>query len=163
MHTLLDKRIGFLGCGNMGKALLRGWLDKQMVQASHVMISAKSSASQTAQDLGVSYGSPLDVILASDILVLAIKPQQATKCLSTWFKHIDRSQLRPQCYMISLLAGTSHQQLKEMLPTTLPVIRVMPNLATKIAQGVTLQHISPDHTPQQIQECTSLLSSVGHV
>jgi pyrroline-5-carboxylate reductase len=163
VHVLLDKRIGFLGCGNMGKALLKGWLQKKMIHATNVIISAKTSASQTAHDLGVSYGSPTEVILASDILVLAIKPQQAATCLSTWFKNININQLKPKCYMISLLAGTSYEQLKEMLPAVLPVIRVMPNLATKIAQGVTLQHISFDHTPQQIQECTSLLSSVGHV
>ena len=162
MHNLCNKKIGFLGCGNMGKALLKGWLHSAVIRAENILIAAKTTAKETAQTFGVTHATPQEVILQSEIIILAIKPQQLHQCLKEWFTD-SQIHLQDGCYMISLLAGTSQIQIQNLLPKHLPVIRVMPNLPTKIALGITLQHTSPTHNSDQTKECQQLFESVGHV
>ena len=65
----MHKRIGFIGCGRLGQALLRGWLSRGAVLPDHVVLAAKSSAEATATDFGVRFGSVQDVIDQIDALI----------------------------------------------------------------------------------------------
>ena len=69
---------GFIGCGNMAKAMIRGMVEHHAVEAAQVMASdALAAAMEPVQALGVqTTGDNKEVAAKSRYLVLAVKPQQ---------------------------------------------------------------------------------------
>ena len=71
-------KIGFIGCGNMGQAMMWGMLSSGRVKASDVLVSTKTLASRV--NLQKKYGvevaeKNVEVAMIADIIFLAVKPQ----------------------------------------------------------------------------------------
>ena len=74
----MSKKLGFIGCGNMGKAMIHGVLGSGKAQASDILASAKteSSREKNAAELGIRLTADnKSVAEFADILFLAVKPQ----------------------------------------------------------------------------------------
>ena len=156
--------LGMIGCGNMGRAILEGLLDEQVIASDKVIIAARQSALKTSQALGVHVGTPAEVLARSPVTILGIKPQQLYLA-SDWLN--EACELNPQARyhtLISLLAGTSFQQLRVPFPSPIKLARVMPNLSVSVREGVTL--FCAEHTDQH-DDMKSLVmrffAPLGHV
>ncbi len=119
----------FLGCGNMGGAILRGWLNAgASPQKFHVI-----SPSRRLLPDGVRvYGSSAEYkeqMLAPNILILAIKPQMLERCMNDIASLLDKDTI-----IISLLAGISYAQLRVSFPNN-GIVRMMPNLSAEIGKS----------------------------
>ena len=69
------KRVGFIGCGNMGEAFLKGIINSLMVEISDISVYDLARGREIENKYGVkSLESDLDVIHNSDIIFLAVKP-----------------------------------------------------------------------------------------
>ena len=69
------KRVGFIGCGNMGEAFLKGIINSLMVEISDISVYDLARGKEIENKYGVkSLESDLDVIHNSDIIFLAVKP-----------------------------------------------------------------------------------------
>ena len=78
----MSKKLGFIGCGNMGKAMIHGVLASGKAQASDILASAKteSSREKNAAELGIRLTADnKSVAEFADILFLAVKPQYYEK------------------------------------------------------------------------------------
>ncbi len=75
---LKDKRVGFVGTGNMGEALIKGLLVSHVCKAEQIFCSDTRPERLKAirETYGVK-GTPhnSEVVKDSDILILAVKPQ----------------------------------------------------------------------------------------
>ena len=74
----MSKKLGFIGCGNMGKAMIHGVLASGKAQASDILASAKTEGSRekNAAELGIRLTADnKSVAEFADILFLAVKPQ----------------------------------------------------------------------------------------
>lgn len=74
----MSKKLGFIGCGNMGKAMIHGVMASGKAQASDILASAKtkSSREKNAAELGIRLTADnKSVAEFADILFLAVKPQ----------------------------------------------------------------------------------------
>lgn len=82
---MLNKKIGFIGCGNMTKAIVNGIVKSQVIAPENIWIFDRKSA--TNQEMAEKYGlnaaeSPESLAGAVDILVAAVKPNVISKVLS---------------------------------------------------------------------------------
>ena len=71
-------KIGFIGCGNMGKAMIHGMIDSGKCAASDITASVKTekSAEECRNDLGINVTTDnISVVRSADVLFLAVKPQ----------------------------------------------------------------------------------------
>jgi pyrroline-5-carboxylate reductase len=158
--------VGFIGCGQMGRAILSGLLDENVVSPEQVFISAKSSAQETAQRFGVKVASPVEIFLRCEAIFLGIKPYQL-HLIESWINDLkkERPSTSPKPLMMSMLAGTSFAQLKSVIGDEAELVRIMPNLPAQVRQGVTL--ICADPTDQNAQKnqrrCETLLAPLGLV
>jgi len=124
-HELADARIGFIGCGAMAEALAAGFVAAG-VPASSIRAADPSTAAREgiAKRIGVSVSdSNAEVVAASDVVVLAVKPGLVQPVLADL-----RSQSgleRP--LWISIAAGVTLTQIEGQLPAGARVVRVMPN------------------------------------
>jgi pyrroline-5-carboxylate reductase len=118
-------RIGFLGAGKMAAALAKGFASAGLVepwkmQASDPVEAARDSFART---VGASVsGSNLEVVKASQALVLAVKPGQMPELLEEIAPALTKEHL-----VISIAAGISLAQLEAGLREGARVVRVMPN------------------------------------
>lgn len=134
--SAFPSKICFYGCGNMGGAMLRGWLASGVSPDNFVVVDP--SAENLAAGIAVSRSAP-DVGQQFDFLVLGIKPQ----LLGTLATDIA-TLLAPGGLVISILAGTTTQTLTKAFPEA-RIIRLMPNLAAAIGKSP-LGVFAPDET-----------------
>jgi pyrroline-5-carboxylate reductase len=126
-------KIGFWGSGNMASAMMRGLISKQVVKPKQIYCisefgrGAGAFAAETgANSLGNSWK---DLKEASDILVLAFKPQQ----LDTQAEAVKQINNR---MVLSILAGTNLEKLHKSIPNAGTLVRVMPNTPGRIGEGI---------------------------
>ena len=142
--SLKGKRIGFVGCGNMGEALVKGLVEADVVKADAVTV-ADTRADRLAE-LDPRYGirvakDNVDCVRESDVVLLAVKPQIMASVLKEIAPSLSRRQL-----VISVAAGVSTATIHAAVGKDIRLIRVMPNTpalvleaATAIAKGKGLE------------------------
>ena len=121
-------KIGFIGCGNMGEAILAG------VHAKHACRVCESRAERRAflkKKYRVTMAELADVIDAVDIVILSVKPQDIGVVL-------DAVRGRPlgNKLFISIAAGIKTVSLEKALGKGVRVVRVMPNLPAMAGEGM---------------------------
>jgi pyrroline-5-carboxylate reductase len=132
---LEGRRIGFIGCGAMARALAGG-LRAGGVAASDIAASDPDPAQrvQFEKDTGVATGTDnAETVSASDAVVLAVKPGIVGPVLSQLSGAPDRG--RP--LWISIAAGVSLARIEEHLPADARVVRAMPNTPALVGTGAT--------------------------
>lgn len=133
--SIKDKKVGFLGAGNMGEAIIKGLLQTGLVPASS--LAATDVRADRLQQLADRYGiravaSNRDLVAQSDVIILAVKPQIMGAVLREIAGAVDRGRL-----LISVAAGVPVAALREHLGKPARLIRVMPNTPALVLEGVT--------------------------
>jgi pyrroline-5-carboxylate reductase len=152
-------RIAVLGAGKIGEALLAGLLAAGRSPADLAFTERHPErARELSERLGVE---TLDVAAAaarSDVLVVAVKPQDIDPLLAEL-----APALRPGTLVVSLCAGLPTSLYERILPEGTPVVRVMPN--TPMLVGEAMSAISPGShaTNEQLADVEKMLGSVGRV
>src|SRR5436190_15437973 len=117
--------IGFLGAGKMATALAKGFIRAGLVTAKKVIASDPSQAACAAftKETGANtIASNQDLIELSQVLILAVKPQQVDEVLTETAQTLTEKHL-----LISIAAGITLAKLEAGLPPGARVVRVMPN------------------------------------
>lgn len=153
-------RIGFWGSGNMASAMMRGLISKQVVPPQQIYCisefgrGAGAFARETgAHSCGNSYQ---DLIAASDILVLAFKPQQ----LDTQAEAVAKINNR---LVLSILAGTNLAKLNAAIPNAGTIVRTMPNTPGRIGEGITAYCCDQELSEEDKDILRAILGSLGEV
>lgn len=149
--------IALIGCGKMGSALLRGWINADIARSIFVVEPGGLPAEfQNIPNLHTLAGiADLGDI---DICVLAVKPQiMKDVCESL------RSKIAPTTMILSIAAGQTIANFETYFGAAQPVIRSMPNTPAAIGAGMVVaianQATSSDH--QAIAD--KLLKTIGIV
>jgi pyrroline-5-carboxylate reductase len=117
-----------IGCGNMGGALLRRWLETGLDAADVTVVDPTPQ-----QIAGVRWVPTLpSEEAAPDILVLGIKPQLLAAVSPQLSGHADKATI-----VLSMLAGVECATLQKLFPEAHAIVRAMPNLPVSIGKGVT--------------------------
>jgi pyrroline-5-carboxylate reductase len=152
--------IGFLGAGKMATALARGWLeaglaDPQRLIASDPLPQARDAFSQAAAGAAVT-DQNLAALRQSDVLILAVKPQNMTALLGE-----IAPALAPRHLIVSIAAGITLGQLAAALGAERRIIRVMPNTPCLVGASASAYAAGPGATAADVALVDRLLSSVG--
>ena len=155
------RKIGVIGAGNMGAALLRGilasdWGRKSSLIASH---PKRPKAAALAKELGIRVlGQNVDVARGSDVLILGVKPQILEPVLTEIRPVLRKSQL-----LISIAAGFPTQKIESILDAPVPVIRAMPNVAAVVRSSATVLCLGRNAKPAHAAEARRIFESIGTV
>lgn len=154
-------KLGIIGGGVMGEALLSCLLSKGMYTPDSILVSDLSH--ERRQLLVEQYSirtthSNREVIEHSDVIVLAIKPQ-VFDSLARDFAGIVISD---PPLVISILAGVAIARLEHTVPGW-PVIRAMPNTPATVGHGMTAISIGSRAITEHVELAQQLFSAVGDV
>ena len=159
MSVLDNKKISFIGGGNMAQALISG-LIACGVKPELITVSAPSAetrqqyADQKMNTVDAS-ADPKAAVIDADVVVLAVKPQVMKKVVSEFADALD-SQL-----VISVAAGLSTDILSTMLGGYRNIVRAMPNTPSKIQMGATGLYATADINEAQKQLATTVMEASG--
>lgn len=143
----------------MATALANGFLQAQQIAAENVIaFDVVPAAAQRFHELtgGRIAGSVGDVLLAADVIFLAVKPQQMSALLSAARGAAVQRQL-----FVSIAAGVSLAALQQGLGDQARVIRVMPNTPCLVGEGASAFSLGVQATPEDGELVRELLSTIG--
>lgn len=159
-------KLGLIGTGKMGSALLRGALLSPGLSPEDVLLYNRTP--EHLQPLLADFPamkvcpSPSDIINEADIILLAIKPQGFCDFLSNaWHRRDKTHPVNP--LIVSVAAGITISQMEEACSGLTRIIRVMPNTPSLIGCGISAVS-AKEHTPaQDLDTVCNLLSHSGTI
>ncbi len=137
--SIKGKRIGFLGAGNMGEAMIKGLLQAGLVHAQTICATdvRADRLEQIAQQYGIRTATSNSALVAeSDVVILAVKPQIMGAVVST---------------------------VRAQLAKPARLIRVMPNTPALVLEGVTAIARAEGLDPGDLETAQELFGAVGRV
>jgi pyrroline-5-carboxylate reductase len=159
-------KLGIVGGGVMGEALLSRLIAQQLYRPEDVLVSEPQAHQRDllSQKYGVQVTSNNRAVAAvSDILLLAIKPQVfEAVAIELAEDNGERPDKELLPVVVSILAGVSLSKLEAAFGRQ-PVIRAMPNTPATVGAGITA--IAPGKTvsKSQMEQVISIFQSVGEV
>ncbi len=153
--------VGFLGAGKMAQAIIKGLLGAGMFDKTQIVASELNSetAKNTSELLGIKvYDKNKDVAIASDILILAVKPFVVEDVLREVQDVINDEKL-----IVSIAAGITSKRIEEVLEKKVRVIKVMPNTPALLGEGMSAVCKGENATQEDFETVKELFSSVGKV
>ena len=156
-------KYGFIGLGNMGSAILNGMLKSPDFSASDItgFDVDPVKLAKIAEETGITVCDNCnDTVEKSDVIILAVKPQQLTAVLS----EISELPGLGGKLFISIAAGFPIERITYLLSEPeVAVIRAMPNLNATVGEAITALCQNSPATEEQMDIAKAVFSSVGEV
>jgi pyrroline-5-carboxylate reductase len=154
-----SQQILLVGFGNMGQALVRGWLAHGRAASSIAIVDPVAAARAVAATLGVAAHEDAAAVAArADVVVFAVKPNQLASALASCTAAVARGAV-----FLSIAAGKTIAQIDAGLGRPSAVVRAMPNTPAAIGKGVTALVANAAVSPPQRALCGELMAAVGAV
>lgn len=154
----MKKNIGFIGCGKMASAIIKGILgsnkgENYIVRGSEICEEFAKSAAQRL-DIEVLTDNK-ELVKNSDIVFIATKPNSVVEVLNE-----IKEQLTPEKLLVSIAAGVSTEKIGNIIPQN-RVIRVMPNTPALVNLGMFGVCKGQNATDSDLELIEELLSALG--
>lgn len=152
-------KIGFLGAGAMGGAILSGAVKAGVLNPADVNVFDMSTAiTDKYKEMGCNIvGSNEELGAASDIVLLAVKPQYAAPALKQLGKSVDGKAV------ISIMAGINVAKIRDMIDGSFRVLRLMPNTPALVNCGAFALDADTDLTAEEKEFAQKLFEACGIV
>ena len=151
-------RVLIIGSGRMGSAMLESWkigLPKEY--SIHVIedkLNKRKYIRRKYSNLKIYAKIPKEWV--GEYIFLAIKPQDFEKTSEQILKNVKETK-----YIISIMAGLKIDFIKKKLKNLSNVIRVMPNIATEVSQGMTCAYSKARIKNEKISNLENILRPMG--
>ena len=155
----MNKKIGFIGCVNMGKAMLGSIVKSDNIILENIMVSTKSKTS--AQSISLEFGvkastNNIEVAKNSDIIFLAVKPY--------FFKEVIeevKESIKEDAIVISIAAGITIDQIEQWFNKRVKVVRTMPNTPALVGEGMSAICPNKNITEEELKYVGELYNLFG--
>lgn len=153
----IKMKLGFIGAGNMGSAIIKGVLNQQAFLADEIYLSRKHpEKSADFINMGVHVmPDNISLVQAADCIVLAVKPAYIQKVIDEIYEALSGK------FVISIVAGWTYEMLENALPKTTRFVRVMPNTPIAVGEGMSLISCHHTCTEEEFAVAQSIFASAG--
>jgi len=148
-------KVGFIGAGAMGGAIIRGLLAGAVARENLIYYDPDPARQKQMAELGVEAASDLATVMQAQVVVLAVKPQVMNAVLESIRKYAGRGNL-----IISIAAGVTLKTLEAALPES-RMIRTMPNTPTIVGAGMAALSPGSRATPEDVSLALEIFAAVG--
>lgn len=155
----MSKKIGFVGCGNMGSSMVGGLINSGFIKSDNIIISTKTQAS--AKKLKEQFGviTTLDskiVARDSEVIILAVKPFMYKSIIDE-----IKSELTKDKLIISIAAGITIDNMEEWIDDNAKIIRTMPNTPALVGQAMSAICPNKNISEDELSYCFKIFESFG--
>jgi pyrroline-5-carboxylate reductase len=151
-------KLGIIGTGKMGKALING-IKKNAIDVEIFAFDINPSCLEEVKNFNIeTYSSPQEVVIRSEIIIVAVKPQNMCSVLEQ-----VATAIRPEQILISIAAGISIADITSIVKNTSKIVRVMPNTPALVGSGISAICVGNELLDNEKTEVCSIFESVGEV
>lgn len=152
-------KIGFIGCGNMGSAMIGGILKKGLFEKNEIIVSnlTEEGSRRSKEKLGVvTTLDNCEVVKNANIVILAVKPQFYESVIEEVRECLTASHI-----LIGIAPGKTLAWLEEKCRLPLKVVRFMPNTPAQVGEGMTGVCVNERVTEEELSQILSITNSFG--
>ena len=151
-------KLAFIGCGNMGGAILDGLLRSDDADPEEILVVDRSSiVRDRCRKHGVPATDRMSEARTASTLLLAVKPQGFPEAAS------EIGSLPDETLVISVMAGVSSHKIRTALGGAPRIVRAMPNTPSRIHSGITAIAAGAGAKPGDLRVAEGIMSTVGEV
>ncbi len=150
-----EKKIGFIGVGKMGTALLTALINVNMPREK-IYASDKYRWRDIKRQFRVNTATNEDVVKQSEIIILAVQPKDLPNVLGEVFPFVTDNKL-----IISIAAGVRIDSMRVVLKNKGRLIRVMPNVAALVREAVSGIYCGPKTTKGDEELAVAIFNLIG--
>jgi pyrroline-5-carboxylate reductase len=157
--SVKGKRVGFVGGGNMGEALIRGLLGSHRVPAEHIAATdvRGERTEQLARQFGITaHADNVRLVREADVVILAVKPQIMSAVVAEIAPAVTGKHL-----LISIAAGVATSTIRTALGKDARIIRVMPNTPALVLRGAAAIARGKGLAPDDLATAEEIFGAVG--
>lgn len=153
-------KIGFIGMGNMAKAIVKGFIFKDAIAAENILAYAPSQEKlkKFAGETGIIPCVSIEkMIQDSDFIVIAVKPDQIEKVI-TPVKELLKNKA-----LLSVAAGWDYDKYDSLLDASTRHLFIMPSTPVQVGEGISLFEQKHSLTADEFETVEKLFSVIGLV
>ncbi len=151
----MDKKIGFIGVGNMGSSILCGLVNNNVIKAQNIYAHSLV-ISDKVKEFDINVTNLQNLVKNSDYIILCIKPQGFADLLHS----IKLQEGYDTKVYISIAAGVTIDYIKSILGDV-KVIRTMPNIALTVGEGMTVISGDGKASEEELDFAERIFSGAG--
>ncbi len=155
----MDYKVGFIGCGNMGSAILKGMLQANLFASENIYVYAadETQHEKLKNEFKVRIAKDnKEIMELCDFVILAIKPVHFPSVIAE-IKDI----YQPNKVVVSIAAGMKISKIQELFEQPIKVVRIMPNTPALVNEGASGICASANVSLQENQVVTSIFAALG--
>lgn len=154
-------KVGFVGFGNMARAMAGGMMKKGGYAKEDIIVSAlhQETLENARKGMGVCIAeNNREVVKASEVIFLAVKPQYYEEVITEIKGEVSEPKI-----VVSLAPGKSLAWLEEKFEQKIKLIRTMPNTPALVGEGMTGVCANDSLTKEEMRTVLPLFQSFGRV
>ena len=155
----MNKTIGFIGCGNMAKAMIGGIVKSKLVSSNNINASALSQSTLDAINNEFKINTTTDsreIVKNSDIVIVAVKPNVYDTVLESVKDLIDNEKL-----IVTIAAGKTIASVENVIGNDKKIIRTMPNTPALVNEGMSALCKNQNITDEELNIVKTIFDSFG--
>ena len=131
---MFDKKVSIIGCGNIGLSLLQGLLKDKTIPANNITATRRNIQELAhLKEYGVRLTTDnISAVEESDLILVAVKPYNIVNILEEIKDHLNPT----RHILISVTAGVTFSQIQDVVRTSVPIFRTMPNISASVGKSV---------------------------
>lgn len=152
-------KIGFIGSGNMGTAIIKGLINSHFISAQNINVFDldKVKLENLVNEYGVKISSnEIEVVLSSDIIVLAVKPHIYPAVLEK-----IKTSLSEKTIVLTIAAGVSIEKVENIIGDNKKIARTMPNITAQVLESMTAVCFNKNIDENEKKIISNFLNSFG--
>lgn len=152
--------IGFIGYGNMGQAMAKGWITEGGIAPNKISANARDfeKLQKNCEKLGIqAYKTSTEVVKSSDLIILAVKQHQIKSVVKP-LKDLLHNKI-----IISVAAGYTYEMFEEILIQGTSHLSTIPNTPVAIGEGIIIAEDTHSLKPKEEATVVELLRKIGLV
>ena len=155
----MSKKVGFIGCGNMGSSMVGGLIKSGFLKAEDIIVSTKTetSAKKLSDEFNVATTVDSKVVAKeSETIILAIKPNMYKSIVEEIKSELTRDKL-----IITIAAGITIANMEEWLGDDSKIIRTMPNTPALVGEAMSAVCPNENVSEEELKYCINIFESFG--
>ena len=155
----MNKKIGFIGAGNMASAMIGGIVKSKLVDAKNIIASDlnETSLENIKNKCGINTTKDSkEVVKNSDIVIVAVKPNVYDIVLNEVKELIDNKKI-----IVTIAAGKTINSVENVIGKDKKIIRTMPNTPALVNEGMSALCKNENITDEELKLVQEIFSSFG--
>lgn len=155
----MDRKIGFIGSGNMGGAMIGGIIQSGLVSKTEIYVSdiSEPALAWMKESYGVNITTDNTVVAKTcDILVLSVKPYLYPVVIGE-----IKDVVKEDALIVVIAAGQSSAAVEKMFGREMRIVKVMPNTPALVGEGMAAIAPTTNVPKEETEEIIAIFNSFG--